>query len=65
MSNITILGANISGLFTAIEIKKKYPDIAITIYEQHKYWNKPCGGAFTKAFAAELEKMGVFLGEAL
>jgi len=61
---VTILEGNVAGLFTAIEIRKKHPHLPVTVYEKHKCWNKPCGGALSKPLVAELNKMGVFLEEA-
>lgn len=64
MTKINIIGGNVAGLFTAIELHKKYPSFEITIYEQKKYWNKVCGGAFSYEFNDALEDLGILLTEA-
>ncbi|MHA2363176.1 MAG: hypothetical protein ACXAC7_04410 [Candidatus Hodarchaeales archaeon] len=50
---ITIVGGNISGISTALALKKK--GISSEIYE-HKIWQKPCGGAFSSHFEKILLK---------
>lgn len=52
--NISILGGNISGISSAIFLKKKNPKLDVTIYEP-KIWNKPCGGAVSVEFYEYLQ----------
>ena len=49
MKNYSIIGGNIAGLATAINIKQQVPEAEIEVYEP-KIWNKPCGSGISLEF---------------